>query len=255
MLSPQPLGPLIDLLDRLPPSIGAAVRAGRQMPEVLSGMLALLCDSGQPVVLVIDDVQWADGATLDLLRYLGRRIDKTRALLVLSYRSDVLAGDHPLHGVLGGLPARSCLRLPLAPLSRSAVAELARRAGRSARGLYQVTQGNPFFVTELLAADATTLPASVREAVLARAAPLPPEARDVLELASVVPVQIELEVLDAVVDDAHAAIALCTATGLLSLDGGALRFRHEPLLHATLLPVNALRLAEVLRCSSADPST
>jgi DNA-binding CsgD family transcriptional regulator len=227
MLSPPPLGALIDLLDRLPPSLGAAVRAGRHTPDILAGMLALLRESRRPLVLVIDDAQWADGATLELLRYLGRRIDSTRALLVLSYRSDALAADHPLLGVLGSLPPRNCLRLALASLSRSAVAELARRAGRSARGVHQATQGNPFFVTELLAGDAHTLPASVRDAVLARVAPLPPEARDMLELASVSPAQIELEVLDAVVDDAHAAMALCTAAGLLRLDGGALRFRHD----------------------------
>lgn len=227
MLSPPPLGALIDLLDRLPPSIGAAVRAGRHTPQVLAGMLALLRERRTPAVLVIDDAQWADGATLDLLRYLGRRIDSTRALLVLSYRSEALTGDHPLLGVLGGLPPRAVIRLPLAPLSRSAVAELARRAGRSAQGVHQTTQGNPFFVTELLAGDAKALPASVRDAVLARVAPLPPEARDVLELASVSPVQIEVEVLDAVVDDAHGAIVLCTAAGLLHLDGAALRFRHE----------------------------
>ncbi len=227
MLSPPPLGALIDLLDRLPPSLGAAVRAGRHTPDILAGMLALLRESRQPLVLVIDDAQWADGATLDLVRYLGRRIDSTRALLVLSYRSDALAGDHPLLGVLGSLPPRNCLRAALAPLSRSAVAELARRAGRSARGVHQATQGNPFFVTELLAGDAQSLPASVRDAVLARVAPLPHEARDVLELASVSPAQIEVDVLDAVVEDAQAAMALCTAAGLLRLDGGALRFRHD----------------------------
>jgi DNA-binding CsgD family transcriptional regulator/tetratricopeptide (TPR) repeat protein len=228
MLSPPPLGALIDLLDRLPPSIGAAVRAGRHTPEVLAGMLALLRDRRTPTVLVIDDAQWADGATLDLLRYLGRRIDSTRALLVLSYRREALGNDHPLLGVVGGLPQRGVIRLPLSPLSIGAVAELARRAGRAAHGVHQATQGNPFFVTELLAGDARqALPASVRDAVLARIAPLPPEARDVLELASVSPVQIEVEVLDAVVDDAHAAIAACTAAGLLRLEGGALRFRHE----------------------------
>jgi len=226
MLSPPPLGGLIDLLDRLPPSLAAAVRTGRT-PEVLAGMLALLRDRRTPTVLVIDDVQWADGATLDLLRYLGRRIESTRALLVLSYRDEALGGDHPLLGVVGSLPPRVCLRMQLAPLSRSAVAELARRAGRSARGLHRVTQGNPFFVTELLAGDAQTLPASVRDAVLARAARLSPEARDVLELASVVPTQIELELLDAVVDDAPAAVAACAAAGLLHLDGAGLRFRHE----------------------------
>jgi DNA-binding CsgD family transcriptional regulator/type II secretory pathway predicted ATPase ExeA len=227
MLSPPPLGALIDLLDRLPPSIGAAVRAGRHTPEVLAGMLALLRQRRTPAVLVIDDAQWADGATLDLLRYLGRRIDSTRALLVLSYRREALGNDHPLLGVLGALPQRGVIRVPLLPLSRSAVAELARRAGRSAQGVHEATQGNPFFVTELLAGDAKALPASVRDAVLARVAPLPPEARDVLELASVAPAQIEIEVLEAVVDDAHAAIEQCTAAGLLHLDGAALRFRHE----------------------------
>lgn len=227
MLSPMPLGPLIDWLDRMPPGLAAVVRSGRHSAEVLSGVLSMLREPTQPTVLVVDDAQWADSATLDLLRYLGRRIEGTSALLILSYRDDALASDHPLLGVLSGLPARSCVRLALAPLSRAAVGEMARRAGRSPRGLFRATQGNPFFVTELLASRQETLPASVRDAVLARAAPLPAEARDVLELASVSPVEIELEVLDALVSDAPAAMAGCTAAGLLLVEGGALRFRHE----------------------------
>jgi DNA-binding CsgD family transcriptional regulator len=262
MLSPTPLGPLVDWLDRMPPALAAAVRAGRHAAEVLSGVLSMLRDPTKPTVLVVDDAQWADSATLDLLRYLGRRIEGTSALLILSYRDDALSSDHPLLGVLSGLPARSCVRLALSPLSRGGVAEMARRAGRSARGLYDVTQGNPFFVTELLAGDPRTLPASVRDAVLARVAPLPPAARDVIELASVSPTQIEVEVLDAVVDDPRASIALCTAAGLLGLDGGALRFRHElarraveaslspgraAALHATVFDALSARGATVVR--------
>jgi len=227
MLSPTPLGPLVDWLDRMPPMLAAAVRTGRHAAEVLSGVLGMLRDPAQPTVLVVDDAHWADSATLDLLRYVGRRIESTSALLILSYRDDALSADHPLLGVLSGLPARSCTRMALAPLSRTGVAEMARRVGRSARGLYQVTQGNPFFVTELLAGGPQALPASVREAVLARVAPLPGEARNVIELASVSPTPIEVEVLDAVVGDTQASIALCTAAGLLELDGGALRYRHE----------------------------
>ena len=245
MLSPQPLGALTDLLDRLPPSLAAAVRTGRHTVEVLAGMLALLRERRKPMVLVIDDAQWADGATLDLLRYLGRRIAGTRALIVISFRSDAFAGDHPLQGVFGSLPPRSCLRMELAPLSPTAVAEMALCAGRSAHGLHEVTQGNPFFVTELLAGNAHTLPASVRDAVLARAAPLPPEARDVLELASVAPVQIEFDVLDALIDDAHAAIAPCTTAGLMHQVGAALRFRHELVrraIEASLSPGRAAAL-------------
>ena len=173
----------------------AAVRAGRHAAEVLSGVLSMLRDPTRPTVLVVDDAQWADSATLDLLRYLGRRIESTRALLVLSYRDDALATITRCW-VLSGLPARSC-----APGAGALVARRRGRdgaaAGRSARGLYDVTQGNPFFVTELLAGDPQALPASVRDAVLARIAPMPPAARDVIELASVSPTQIEVEVLDA----------------------------------------------------------
>lgn len=227
MLSPPPLGALIDLLDRMPPSLAAAVRDGRNTPAVLAGMLEWLRGCAGPVVLVIDDAQWADGATLDLLRFLGRRIESTHALLVLSYRDDVPAGELPLLDLIARLPSSSCTRIALAPLSPGAVAELARRAGRSANDLHRVTQGNPFFVTELLAGDARTLPASLREAVLARARLLPPEARDVLELASVAPSHIEVELLDDVVDDADSAIAACIAAGLLHAHDGVLRFRHE----------------------------
>jgi predicted ATPase len=79
---------------------------------------------------VVDDAQWADSATRSiLLRYVGRRIEGTSALLILSYRDDALASDHPLLGVLAGLPARSCVRMALALLSRAGVAEMARRAG------------------------------------------------------------------------------------------------------------------------------
>ena len=227
MLTPPPLSALIDMIEQLPPSMSAAVRSGRQMPELFAGWLALLRDAGGPAVLVIDDVQWADGATLELLRFIGRRIESTHALLVLLYRDDALASDHPLVGLLGALPPRACERFVLKPLSRAAVAELAQRAGRSARGLYRATQGNPFFVTELLAGDALHLPASVREAVLVRAAPLSAEARDALELVSVAPMQMEFEVLDALLEHADHAVAECTAAGLLQHEGTALHFRHE----------------------------
>ena len=227
MLSPTPLGPLVDWLDRMPPTLAAAVRAGRHAAEVLSGVLSMLRDSTKPTVLVVDDAQWADSATLDLLRYVGRRIESTSALLILSYRDDALGSDHPLLSVVSGLPARSCVRLALSPLSRAGVAEMARRAGRSARGLYNVTQGNPFFVTELLAGNPESLPASVRDAVLARVAPLPTEARNVIELASISPTPLEGDVVDTVIAAPRGSIDMCTNAGLLEVDGGAVRFRHE----------------------------
>ena len=227
LLAAPPLGPLIDLLDRLPPTLSHAVRSGHATPDVLSGMLAMLRDRAKPAVMVIDDVQWADSATLDLLRYVGRRIHLTRALLVLCWRDDALPADHPLRGLLGSLPPQRTVRVPLAALSPEAVAELAQRAGHSAQGLHAATHGNPFFVTEWLAGDGRRLPAAVRDAVLARAAQLSPAARDALALASVAPAGLEADVIDAIIDDAALALDECVAVGLLLRDGGWLRFRHE----------------------------
>ena len=227
MLWPPSLAPLLELLDELPPALATAVRGARLTAELLAGMLALLRDGTLPLVLVIDDAQWADAATLELLGYLGRRIAATRALLVIAYRSDELAADHPLRALLGRLARPGTERIALAPLSRTAVAELARRAGRSAHGLYRATQGNPFFVTELLASPDAAPPSAVRDAVLGRAARLSPAARDVLDLVGMASAGLEADIVDAVLGASAEAIDECLATGLLQRDDELLRFRHE----------------------------
>ena len=227
LLAAGALMPLVDLLDELPRSLAQAVRSGRATLEVLAGMLALLRDRARPAVLVIDDVQWADGATLDLARYLGRRIAATRALLVLCWRDTTLAADHPLRLLLGGLPPRHTQRFALEPLSPRAVADLAQRAGRSAKGLHAATRGNPFFVTEWLAGDGLRLPAAVRDAVLARLAPLSDAARDIVELVSAAPAGLEPDVIDSIIEDSSAALGEAIAAGLLQREGTVLRFRHE----------------------------
>ncbi len=164
-----------------------------RLPETVRGLLAVDARSGtifsavlaelqrRPAIVVFEDVHWADEATLDLLRFLGRRVARTAALLVLTYRDDELGPRHPLRTVLGDLPVDR-RRIALPPLSEQAavrllvdgraidVAELHRRSG-----------GNPFFVTESLAGAGAGVPATVRDAVLARAARLAPAAHAVLQ--------------------------------------------------------------------------
>src|SRR5207244_10714647 len=121
---------------------------------------------------------WADEATLDVLRLLGRRAEELPALIVVTYRDDEITSRHPLLVVLGELAtARGIARLTLQRLSRDAVAELAGDRPIDVSELYEKTGGNPFFVTEVLAAAGTSLPDTVREAVLARARRLSPPAR------------------------------------------------------------------------------
>ena len=230
LLAPPALAPLLDLLQHLPPSLADSVRQGQGGGALYAGMLSLLQSLRQPLVLVIEDVHWADGATLDLLRFLARRMAQTRALLVLTWRGSEVGEGHPLRSLLAGLDARTAHRMSLLPLSRDAVAQLAARAGRRAPGLYEATQGNPFFVTELLAAphaDPAVLPAAVRDALLARVARLSPAARDLLEALSVSPSALEYEVLHAVCGSDASALAEVQASGLVQASESNLRFAHE----------------------------
>src|SRR6266508_4831567 len=149
LLTPRALGPLHDI----------ALQTGGRLAELLTSagpresvFAAFLDQLARPprqvvvvvvVVVVVEDAHWADEATLDLLVFLGRRLERTPAMLIVTYRDDELGADHPLRGVLGVLPQQVAHRVRPQPLSEAAVAELARRAGRPAAGLRALTGGNP----------------------------------------------------------------------------------------------------------------
>ena len=99
--------------------------------------------------------------------------------MIASYRDDALDRSHPLRVVLGELAtATPSARLSSQPLSPEAVARLAERRGVDADELYRSTGGNPFFVSEVLAAGPGEIPQTVRDAVLARASPARPAGAD-----------------------------------------------------------------------------
>src|SRR5262249_38169568 len=144
----------------------------------------------------------ADEATLDVVRLLARRARSAPALVLVSYRDDELARGHPLQRVLGDLAAEEAGgRIKLSPLSPAAVATLAESRSVDAELLYRATSGNPFFVTEVLAADAEEIPPTVRDAVLARAARLSPAGRALLDAVAAVPRRAELWLLESLVGD------------------------------------------------------
>ena len=217
LFSPRPLGPLYDMA----PSLGTRVRSmlgldgGRV--ELFASFLAGLQDAVGTTVIVLEDLHWADAATLDLVKFLARRIQRVRALLVLSYRDDELDERHPLQLVLGDLPANAVVRVPLPPLSEAGVDALAKQSNRSADGIFAATGGNPFFVTEALRAEG--LPATVRDAVIARAARQTPAVRAILDLVAIAPGRLETGLVDAVLAPAPADVAAALACGLLNADG------------------------------------
>ena len=230
LFTPRPLAPLHDVALQTQGALLAAVNSRANPGALFAAVLAEL--GAAKTLLIFEDLHWADEATLDLLTFLGRRIHRTRTLLVASYRDDELGARHPLRLALGGLPQAATFRMPLAPLSEAAVAQLARQAGRPSKGLHGITGGNPLFVTEVLAAGGATVPPTVRDAVLARAARLTPAARAVAELVCVVPGRTEPWLLEQTAQANEAAIESCLSIGMVRHDEGSLSFRHELARHA-----------------------
>jgi DNA-binding CsgD family transcriptional regulator len=228
LFTPRPLGPLYDIADHLPSTIRTALEGDAQRATLFATVLEEL--RSQPTALVIEDLHWADEATLDFITYLARRIVQTKTVLLLTYRDEELGRDHPLRLVMGDFPTRAVTRLRLLPLSMGAVSALAKQTARRAQQLeelYAATGGNPFFLTEILASDAAQMPLSVSDAVLARVARRSPEAQRLLEVVAVSPGRTERWILAALDVGYDAPLDECLATGLLSLDGRMLAFRHE----------------------------
>jgi hypothetical protein len=168
--TPRPLGPLVDVGVAVGGELGELVSRTARPHEVADALMREL-RGGSPAVLVLEDLHWADEATLDVLTLLSWRIATVPALVLGTYRDDELDGAEQLRFTLGELVRRPA-RLKLAPLSRAGVRALAEPRGVDAHELYRRTGGNPFFVKEVLAATGEQIPETVRDAVLGRTARL-----------------------------------------------------------------------------------
>jgi DNA-binding CsgD family transcriptional regulator/tetratricopeptide (TPR) repeat protein len=257
LFTPRPLGPLLDIAQSTAGQLEELVESGAKPYEV-AGELMRELGAKPPTILVLEDVHWADEATLDVLRIVGRRVETLPALVVATYRDDELDPGHPLRIVLGELTAAEAVnRISVPPLSPTAVAQLAEPHGVDADELYRTTGGNPFFVTEALAAGEQEIPQTIRDAVLARAARLSDEARSVVEAVAVVPPQAEVWLLRILAGDAVAHLDECLNSGMLSPSSQAVAFRHELArlaVEASLPPHRMVELHKQALAALADPA-
>ncbi|MEV4267358.1 AAA family ATPase [Kribbella sp. NPDC049584] len=229
LFTPRPLGPLFDLAGQLGGEIGQLCRQGVGREDLFRTLHQQTSTTSVLNVVVIEDIHWADEATLDLIRYLGRRLRGASLLIVTTYRDDSIASDHPLRVVLGDLaPLAASRRIGLAPLTPHAVTKMAEDSNIAASELYKLTGGNPFYVAEVLRDGmADEVPASARDVVLARVARLHRDTRAVLDIAASTSGRIDVGLLQTASTSRPSAIEELIASGLL-LDGGdGLRFRHE----------------------------
>jgi DNA-binding CsgD family transcriptional regulator/tetratricopeptide (TPR) repeat protein len=251
LATPRTLGPFRDLVGSVGSELSRAVTDGSDRDRVLAALLAELTWPEHPTVLVIEDVHWADDATLDALRYLTRRIADVPAVLVLTYRDDELDREHALHGLLGQASRSDQVRhLPLRRLSPDAVRQLSADGPVDADDLFALTSGNPFFVHELLAsAQGERVPLTIVDAVLARVRRLDPPVQDVLEQLAVVPSALERWLVDELVPDRPpgrvAALEAAERGGLLTVSTRRISFRHELTRRAIAGSVPSARLIDL----------
>jgi DNA-binding CsgD family transcriptional regulator len=222
--TPRPFGPLWDIA-RDEPTLGGALQE-RDRQAVLETFYGLLSTTLRPNVVVIEDTQWSDEATLDAVKYVGRRVSRTNGLLLLTYRVGEVDFDHPLRTVIGDLPPQSVIRMELGGLSRSAVSEIVGESGLDPDQVLQLTHGNPFLVTELAMTAGDEVPASVQDSVMARVAKLSTPARETLSVLSVMPERISRDELPRF-SPADDHIAECERLGLLEVGSSSVAFRHE----------------------------
>jgi DNA-binding CsgD family transcriptional regulator len=224
LVTARPLGPVWDMaVDE--PDLDTIVRDGDRH-QVFAALLELMSRALRPTVMVVEDIHWADDSTLDMVKFLGRRVGDTHGLLILTYRDGEVADDHPLHAAIGDLPMDSVRHISLEPLSRAAVVEL---AGTDLDGgsIWEISHGNPFFVAEMISFGDGSVPASIRDSVRARLLRLSEPARLLAELVSVVPGRVEISVLALAAGDLEGPATECETAGILEIKDDLIGFRHE----------------------------
>jgi tetratricopeptide (TPR) repeat protein len=247
-------GVLSVLLPELNDAAAAPVRTGAERLYELVTVLLENVSAVRPLVVTVEDIHWADTATLELVRFVVRMIARGRVLLVLSYRTDEVPRGHPLRSYLPELDrTRRVTRSELLRLDRIQVAaQVEQILGRTPSAetvdrIYGLSEGVPFFVEELTAIDhlgtGEELPETLRELLLARYERLTEPTQRMLRLISAAGVCVEHELLTAVfegtADELDTAAREAVLANVLTADTTEYSFRHalvREAIHADLLP-------------------
>jgi DNA-binding CsgD family transcriptional regulator len=251
--TPSPLGPLYDIARRAGGRLLEQLESEAPRAALFSTVLDGLRGQGRPTLLLIEDIHWADEATLDLVRYLSRRIGEARALILLTVRGDEIGGRQALRLLLGDLAtSRATIRIELAGLTLAAVTRLVDGRPIDPQALLARTCGNPFFITEVLAHAGQALPGTVRDAVLARAAALGEAGRTALQAAAVIGSRFAYAQLERILGERADGLAECLAAGMLEASGESIAFRHELVRDAVLADLDPARQRELNRAALAS---
>lgn len=225
LFTPRPLAPLYDIAYQLNSKFINHLDSKISRPSIFSNFIKEI-QANEPNIIVIEDTHWADESTLDLLKFLGRRINKLKTLLIFTYRDDEIKSDHPLKLALSTFQSSSIKRIKLTPLSENAVNTLALKYGKNDSELYAKTSGNPLLVTEVLLNDQTETPPTIKELFTSKLNRLSSDGKQVVELISVIPGKAEKWLVQKLVKDIT-LIDEILELGILKSESDSFLFKHE----------------------------
>ena len=255
-------------VDDLVALAGGASDDRRRLYEAVADLLERESER-EPILLVLEDLQWADRSTRELLAFLARALHAVPVLIIGTYRSDELHRQHPLRPFLAEL-SRSAPRIDLSPLEESAVAEMLTGllgrmpSGAETSAFFERSDGNPFMLQELAScSDDSVLPQSLRDVMLLRVDGLQATTQSVLRVAALIGNNVSHRLMAVVCADGgiseealdEALRELVDSAMLIAQDDLAYTFRHSLLreyVHADLMPGEHSRIHSAIAQALTD---
>ncbi len=227
LFTPRPLAPLYDVLLQLGKTIPEGNIDITNRTAFFTNFLHELSDGKKVTLVVFEDIHWADEATLDFIKFLARRITQLKCFFILTYRDTEIDSGHPLRNLMGQLNPGSFTRLGLLPLSKQAVEKMAKERGYNGEDVYRITNGNPFYVTEILASYSQGVPDNIKDSILSVYNKMNEKTKHVWEVLSVLPTAFEINYLDKLDASYIPAVQNCIDSKILIVDNERILFKHE----------------------------
>lgn len=229
LFTPRPLGPLFDVAAQIGPDFVDLLRNEKDRSLIFAGLVQRLATDEKPVVLVFEDIHWADEATFDLIKFLARRINRFKCLFLLTCRDEETPATHSLAKIFGEIPSDYFSKIMIDRFSRETVDQLAAKKGyASGEQLFTLTGGNPFYVTEILASYSPGIPGRVKDSILAVFHSVGDDTKSMWEFFSIMPSsRIDINLAKRIESNFSSCIEFCIASGMIVSRPGHLAFKHE----------------------------
>src|SRR5215203_4019076 len=227
LFTPRPLAPIYDIIWQIEHDTKENELYNVDRALLFNQLFHGLEQQKKSVIIIIEDIHWADEATLDFIKFFARRIGRIHCLFILSYRDNEILDYHPLRNVLGQLPSDSLTRLQLQPLSRQAVEKMAEERGYKGEDVFSISGGNPFYVTEILASYSPGVPENIKDSILAVYDRQEEGTKHAWQICSVIPEGLEINRFAKIKSSWEEEMDHCFALEIIIIKNGKIIFKHE----------------------------